>query len=177
MWSTNQQGQPRQQRPQSIPSIPSMGSMPSKTHASAVGGRSLTQPVRCRLAAAGGCLRLGPKRSVKGGLVKFLAVGCGLNDRSPKANRCSGGSRFLTALTVLTRLTVLTADRIDHIDLVDSECQCGQPTNMVILVNNVRSQYRQHRQWGQCRPTPTRPPSADARSSNPGDAALRQQVF
>ena len=29
---------------------------------------------------------LGPKRSILAGLVKFLAVGCGLNEVSPKAN-------------------------------------------------------------------------------------------
>ena len=33
--------------------------------------------------------------------------------------------------------------------------------NLVNLVNKVRSQCRQHRQWGQYRPSPTRPPSAD----------------
>jgi hypothetical protein len=40
---------------------------------------------------------LGPRRSILEGLVKFLAVGCGLNDVSPKANMkfiiLSGSSR------------------------------------------------------------------------------------
>jgi hypothetical protein len=34
--------------------------------------------------------------------------------------------------------------------------------NEVNLVNLVRGQYRQCRQWGQCRPNATRPPQADA---------------
>jgi hypothetical protein len=33
--------------------------------------------------------------------------------------------------------------------------------NLVNLVDKVRSQCRQHRQWGQYRPSPTRPPWAD----------------
>jgi hypothetical protein len=58
----------------------------------------------------------------------------------------------LTAWTVLTRLTALTADRIDHVDIVDGQAPMRPSTNEVKLVNNVRCQYRQCRQYGQSRP-------------------------
>jgi hypothetical protein len=42
-----------------------------------------------------GLLRLVPRRSIKGGLVKFLAVGCGLIEGSPLANNVDDFSEII----------------------------------------------------------------------------------
>jgi hypothetical protein len=74
--------------------------MPSKTHASAAGGRSVGD---------------------------FSEITVGNQSKRDFMSRCLPrrltAATFLTALTVLTRLTALTADRIDIVDIVDGESQ------------------------------------------------------
>ena len=50
---------------------------------------------RDRSAAECVLLRLGPRRSIEGGLVKFLAAGCGLNEGSPLANNVDDFSEII----------------------------------------------------------------------------------
>ena len=63
---------------------------------------------RDRRAAERVLLRLGPRRSIEGGLIKFLAAGCGLNEVTPLANNVDDFSEIIYERSSAARRNTLT---------------------------------------------------------------------
>jgi hypothetical protein len=71
--------------------------------------------------------RFEPQRGLRAGLVKFLAVGCGLNEFSPWANRRFRGSsksRGLSLLFLRAGSEARTTGRANSLKLVGEQLSC-----------------------------------------------------
>ena len=68
----------------------------------------VTLSARDRRAAERVLLREGSRRSIEGGLVKFLAVGCGLNEVTPLANNVDDFSEIIYERSSAARRNTLT---------------------------------------------------------------------